>query len=410
MASEGAAASGVFASMSQGVRTQDAHDDDGDKLGGLGGVLQQWVNPAIPPPSAQPILDLKALGQTIPAAPISREDLQQARIVGQAANSFIAVACPEGRLVLVDQHAAHERVRLERLAAQVCPGGQAGCAPHVTSHMLDRPHVLHLGPQEAHIMEAHSERIRSWGWAWDVLTAMQVNSHISRPAQPSPLTCRQSSTASQIMKLPASGQCAADDAILSSSDDDSWPFAKAMLVGAPRMHRGPKRRRLANHDFKQTGSMAYSKQHVEKNVHSRVTASDSSFPMDSSCLGTIKAGDQGSIVLTHLACILGTTLNATELQIYLHQLSETSAASITPPGVTRTLASKACRHAIMFGDSLQPEQSEELVCSLLETSLWSICAHGRPTNAAVVNLQSLQGMTQAYLVAEVGQEAQSLFT
>ena len=43
----------------------------------------------------------------------------QARIVGQAANSFIAVACPGGRLVLVDQHAAHERVRLESLAAQV---------------------------------------------------------------------------------------------------------------------------------------------------------------------------------------------------------------------------------------------------------------------------------------------------
>ena len=43
----------------------------------------------------------------------------QARIVGQAANSFIAVACPDGDLILIDQHAAHERVRLESLAAQV---------------------------------------------------------------------------------------------------------------------------------------------------------------------------------------------------------------------------------------------------------------------------------------------------
>ncbi len=41
--------------------------------------------------------------------------------MGQAANSFIAVACSDGNLVLVDQHAAHERVRLEDLTAQVTP-------------------------------------------------------------------------------------------------------------------------------------------------------------------------------------------------------------------------------------------------------------------------------------------------
>ena len=44
----------------------------------------------------------------------------QARLVGQAANSFIAVTCPDGSLALLDQHAAHERVRLESLSAQVC--------------------------------------------------------------------------------------------------------------------------------------------------------------------------------------------------------------------------------------------------------------------------------------------------
>ena len=78
--------------------------------------------------------------------------------------------------------------------------------------------------------------------------------------------------------------------------------------------------------------------------------------------------------------------------MYLQQLSESSAASIPPPGVTRTLASKACRHAIMFGDPLSADQSHELICGLLNTSLWSICAHGRPTNASLASLELLQGM------------------
>lgn len=72
-------ASGVFANGQQQACPQEALDDDMGELGGLGGVLQQWVNPAIPPPAALPILDLKALGQAVPTAPISREDLQQVR-------------------------------------------------------------------------------------------------------------------------------------------------------------------------------------------------------------------------------------------------------------------------------------------------------------------------------------------
>lgn len=94
-----------------------------------------------------------------------------------------------------------------------------------------------------------------------------------------------------------------------------------------------------------------------------------------------------------LLCLLLTSerLNLC-MQMYLQQLSETSAASIPPPGVTRTLASKACRHAIMFGDSLTAEQSHQLISGLLKTSLWGICAHGRPTNASLASLDVVQGM------------------
>ncbi|KAK9865332.1 hypothetical protein WJX84_005844 [Apatococcus fuscideae] len=104
--------------------------DDPAELDRGGGVLQQWVNPVIAPPTAQPIIDLPSLGQTTATLPLTHSSLRQARLVGQAANSFIAVTCPDGSLALLDQHAAHERVRLESLSAQVCPAGQAGPAPH----------------------------------------------------------------------------------------------------------------------------------------------------------------------------------------------------------------------------------------------------------------------------------------
>ena len=78
--------------------------------------------------------------------------------------------------------------------------------------------------------------------------------------------------------------------------------------------------------------------------------------------------------------------------MYLHQLTETSGASFPPAGVTRILASKACRHAIMFGDPLTRAQSQQLVSSLLRTSQWGICAHGRPTNAPLFNLHAVDSV------------------
>ena len=48
----------------------------------------------------------------------------------------------------------------------MCPAGQAGPAPHVTSHRLERPLPLHLTPLQTHLLATHTQRIRSWGWAW----------------------------------------------------------------------------------------------------------------------------------------------------------------------------------------------------------------------------------------------------
>lgn len=76
--------------------------------------------------------------------------------------------------------------------------------------------------------------------------------------------------------------------------------------------------------------------------------------------------------------------------MYLHHLEETGGLDNSPPFVDRALKSKACRSAIMFGDSLSQKECAELVERLRQTRACFSCAHGRPTMVPLVNLRSLK--------------------
>ncbi|XP_048431401.1 DNA mismatch repair protein MLH3 isoform X2 [Pyrus x bretschneideri] len=96
-----------------------------------------------------------------------------------------------------------------------------------------------------------------------------------------------------------------------------------------------------------------------------------------------------AITLTAVPCILGVNLSDLDLMEFLQQLADTDGSSTTPPSVLRILNSKACRGAIMFGDSLLPSECNLIVEELKQTSLCFQCAHGRPTTAPLVNLEAL---------------------
>ncbi|XP_040370286.1 DNA mismatch repair protein MLH3 isoform X7 [Rosa chinensis] len=95
------------------------------------------------------------------------------------------------------------------------------------------------------------------------------------------------------------------------------------------------------------------------------------------------------ITLIAVPCILGVNLSDVDLMEFLQQLSDTDGSSTMPPSVLRILNSKACRGAIMFGDSLLPSECCLIVDELKQTSLCFQCAHGRPTTAPLVNLEAL---------------------
>ncbi|KAK4261994.1 hypothetical protein QN277_027613 [Acacia crassicarpa] len=93
--------------------------------------------------------------------------------------------------------------------------------------------------------------------------------------------------------------------------------------------------------------------------------------------------------LIAVPCILGVNLNDIDLMEFLQQLADTDGSSTVPPSVVRVLNSKACRGAIMFGDSLLPSECSLIVEELKQTSLCFQCAHGRPTTVPLVSLEAL---------------------
>ncbi|KAI9109641.1 hypothetical protein K1719_019271 [Acacia pycnantha] len=93
--------------------------------------------------------------------------------------------------------------------------------------------------------------------------------------------------------------------------------------------------------------------------------------------------------LIAVPCILGVNLNDIDLMEFLQQLADTDGSSTVPPSVVRVLNSKACRGAIMFGDSLLPSECSLIVEELKQTALCFQCAHGRPTTVPLVNLEAL---------------------
>eukprot|EP00898_Chlorokybus_atmophyticus_P005853 jgi/Chlat1/6269/Chrsp44S05861 len=232
-------------------------------------MYKAWKNPCMRIQEKH-ILELRAEANkdcTWTAVPssINRDMLSSARVLQQVEEKFIA-AVAHGVLVIIDQHAADERVRLEELRKEVLdPILQAGAAP--PSLQLKQPAVLSTSSEEEHLLQVYRKQLERWGWRWK---------------------CR--------------GR--------------------------------------------------------ETQLHAVVD-------------------------------IAGTGLTPADFKEHLRELKETQGALTAPHAVARTLNSKACRSAIMFGDLLLQRECAVLVDRLRRTQLCLQCAHGRPTLVPIVKLQAL---------------------
>jgi DNA mismatch repair protein MutL len=79
------------------------------------------------------------------------------RLLGQLASSYLVCEGAGGTLVVIDQHAAHERVLFERLR-------RAQAERAIASQRLLIPVVVELGVAESEALEEHAGRLRALGF------------------------------------------------------------------------------------------------------------------------------------------------------------------------------------------------------------------------------------------------------
>ena len=95
-------------------------------------------------------------GQLLTAQSRPGERLPMLRVLGQVAQTYIIAEGPGG-MYLIDQHAAHERIRYEELEAQRDRGAV------VSQELLD-PLPVELAPQQATLLEAHLDILGAFGF------------------------------------------------------------------------------------------------------------------------------------------------------------------------------------------------------------------------------------------------------
>jgi DNA mismatch repair protein MutL len=127
---------------------------------GTGGGFAEALG-ALPPPGAAPMQ--RALG-LVPAAPRATATLAErapdhhplGRALAQILDTYVLAEAPDGALVLVDQHAAHERLTHEALNAQLVEGG-------VRAQPLLLPAVVDLPAPDAARLLDHADALARLG-------------------------------------------------------------------------------------------------------------------------------------------------------------------------------------------------------------------------------------------------------
>lgn len=96
--------------------------------------------------------------------------LPRLRVIGQLAQSYIVTEGEDGSMYLIDQHAAHERILLERMVA-------AMKSRQSISQLLLTPINLELAPRELETIEEHQEQLEQIGFSFVILENSTLEIH-----------------------------------------------------------------------------------------------------------------------------------------------------------------------------------------------------------------------------------------
>lgn len=111
----------------------------------------------IPPPEWGRVREGVITLPLIPSHQGRGEDSSNLRILGQFDKTFIVCEGERGKLVIIDQHAAHERLGFETLKEQLARGS-------VEQQRLLLPEQLELSPKDMAVVSEHLDAIRRAGF------------------------------------------------------------------------------------------------------------------------------------------------------------------------------------------------------------------------------------------------------
>ena len=133
------------------------------------------------------------------SAKLSKSGLSAARMIAQVDKKFILISIPSPSsqtLVLVDQHAADERIRVEGLIDDLCT------APPL---QLPKPLTLHIPLREHALLEKYTAYFARWGITYSTSPSPTSTANSSaRPSAINPRLTAQKTATFKILTLPPS--------------------------------------------------------------------------------------------------------------------------------------------------------------------------------------------------------------
>lgn len=144
---------------------------DGIPVGGIP------IEAAATPAEAEPMVD---------PAPVPENDPPPYMILGEAFNTYIIVQL-EDRLLLIDKHAAHERIIFDELCQRLHDSGHSG-------QMLLAPYPLTLLQSEADMLTEYGDSLHAIGFRWECEPATLSTVTIQLTQIPDALTIPEGTT------------------------------------------------------------------------------------------------------------------------------------------------------------------------------------------------------------------------
>ncbi|KAF2204701.1 hypothetical protein GQ43DRAFT_408934 [Delitschia confertaspora ATCC 74209] len=210
------------------AKKRSAETAEGRSSPWLDGLLQDWHNPVFKPveksiqqiPSAEANEDAGAQDQSayfgcckldchkecndtslFKLSKLSKEGLKEAQVIAQLDKKFILVKMPDAPssstniaegsqlLVLIDQHAADERIRVEALLDELCTPiskvsaycSNLGHTSHVNCTILDKPVQFMISAHEGKLFTTQAARFAEWGILYDISTQTSTAKRTDKP-------------------------------------------------------------------------------------------------------------------------------------------------------------------------------------------------------------------------------------